>query len=155
MPARASFRDLLRDLLARPVTVRPGALQQLDEARPSYLAAYRLDDGEVAALVVADLSLSIAAGAAIGALPPKESRAAAEEARRLEGDLVDFFHEVVNVAAKLFNSPSTTHVTIRDFGPVPGDVAVDIASLATEPRTRHDWLVGVDGYGEGALTLLG
>jgi hypothetical protein len=155
LPARASFRDLLRDLLARPVTVRPGPPQELDEARPSYLAGYRFDDGAAAALIVADLSVSTAAAAAIGAMPPKETREEVEAAGKLDGDLLDFFHEVVNVTAKLLNSPTTPHVVIRDYLPVPGDVPEDLATLAMEPRVRTDWTVTVDGYGEGRITLLG
>lgn len=155
MPARASFRDLLRDLLAHPVTVKPGLAQELDPERPAYLAGYRFDDGGLAAVAVTDFDLSFAAGAAIGAMPPKEARAELEAAGKLEGDLVEFLHEVVNVTAKLLNSPSTAHVVLRDFLTVPGDVPEDLAAIVTEPSVRHDWMVGVEGYGEGRLTLLG
>ncbi len=155
LPSRASFRDLLRDLLARPVTIRPGPHQQLDVTRPSYIAGYRFDDGRVAAAAVADLDLSIAAAAAIGAMPPTETRESVEAAGGLAGDLFEFLHEVVNVSAKLLNSPTTPHVAIRDFAAVPGEVPADLAELATSPQTRTDWVVGVDGYGEGGFTVLG
>jgi hypothetical protein len=155
LPARASFRDLLRDLLGRSVTVRPGAAQVLDPARPAYLAGYRFDDGEAAALAVADLDLATAMAAAIGAMPPQETREEVAEADGLEGDLIDFLHEVVNVTAKLLNSPTTPHVTLRELTAVPGQVHVDLAPLATTPAARHDWHVSIDGYGEGQVTFLG
>jgi hypothetical protein len=155
MPARASYRDLLRDLLGQQVTIRPGPDQELEPKRPSYLACYRFDDGEVAALVVADLNLSTAMSAAIGMMPPVETRAEVAEAGKLEGDLLEFLHEVVNVGAKLLNSPTTPHVVLRELEAVPGEVPEDLAAIATEPDQRQDWLVTVDGYGEGLLTLLG
>jgi hypothetical protein len=155
LPARASFRDLLRDLLGRAVQVRPGPPQELDDSVPSYLAAYRFDDGTAAACAVTDMRLSAAAAAAIGAMPPQETWAEVQEAGRLEGDLFEFLHEVVNVTAKLLNSPTTPHVVLREVAAVPGEVPGDIASIASTPRVRHDWTVTVDGYGEGSLTLLG
>lgn len=154
LPARASFRDLLRDLLGRAVTVRPGTGLQLDPDRASYLSGFRFDDGSAAALAVTDLDLSTAAAAAIGAMPPQETREEVEQAGRLDGDLVDFMHEVVNVASRLLNSPTTPHVVLREFEVVPGEVPEDLAELATTPTVREDWTVGVDGYGEGRIALL-
>lgn len=154
VPSRASYRDLLRDLVGRSVAVRPGPIQALDVTAPSYLAGYRFDDGAVAAVVVADLRLSAAAAGAIGMMPPAEMRSEVDEAGKLDGDLLDFFHEVVNVGAKLLNSPTTPHVTLRDLVAVPGEVSGDLAEVALEPRVREDWRVEVDGYGEGTLTLL-
>ena len=153
VPARASYRDLLRDLLGRPVEVRPGPAQQLDEDASAYLAAYRFDDGEVAALGVTDLPLAAIAAAAIGMAPPAEVQESAASGSLGEEPL-EFFHEVVNVAAKLLNSPGTPHVVLRELTAVPGDVPDDLFELATAPRSRHDWRVSVEGYGAGTLTLL-
>lgn len=155
LPARASFRDLLRDLLGREVQVRPGPAQALEPDEPGYLAAYRFDEGDVAALAVTDLRLSAAAASSIAAMPPQETWQAVREAGALVDDLDEFLHEVVNITAKLLNSPTTPHVVLRDHLPVPGEVPSDIAEMATAPRVRHDWLVAIDGYGEGAFTLLG
>lgn len=153
VPARASYRDLLRDLLGRTVEIRPGAEQQLSTEVPSYLAAYRFDDGEAASVGVLDLSLAAVAAAAIGMSPPAEAREAIE-AGRLDEEPLEFLHEVVNVAAKLLNSPGTPHVVLRGLQPVPGEVDDDVAAIASAPGVRHDWKVKVDGYGEGTLTLL-
>jgi hypothetical protein len=155
LPARASFRDLLRDLLGRAVQVRPGPSQELRTGAPAYLAAYRFDDGVAAAAVVTDFRLSAAMAAAIAAMPPQETWEEIQAAGSLEGDHLEFLHEVVNVSAKLMNSPTTPHVVLRELAAVPGQVPADIATLATEPRVRHDWTVTVDGYGEGSVTLLG
>ena len=154
VPARASYRDLLRDLLGRPVTVRPGSSQQLQAERTAYLASSRFDDGALASVCVADLSLSAAMAASIAMMPIEEIRGQVEEAGRLDDELLEFLHEVVNVSAKLLNSPSTPHVVLREVVPVPGDVGEDVAAVAGTPERREDWLVSVEGYGDGVLTLL-
>lgn len=154
VPSRASYRDLLRDLLGRTIEIRQSTPQQLATDARSYLASYRFDEGEVAALVVADLHLSAAAAGAIGMTPPADGRQAARETGQLDTEPLEFLHEVVNVAAKLFNSPTTPHVTLREVLAVPGEVPDDVAEVATRPRVRHDWQVTIEGYGEGTLTLL-
>lgn len=73
----------------------------------------------------------------------------------LEGDLPEFLHDVANISAKLLNSPLTPHVFLKELLRVPGQVPEDLAALATEPRTRQDWTVTVEDYGEGTLTLRG
>lgn len=154
LPARASLRDLLTDLLGCKVTVRPAERQELDEARKALAAGYRFDDGAVAAACVCDLDLAARAGAAIGMSPTSEADEAAG-GTELSGDLLDFFREVVNVSAKLLNSPTTPHVTLRDLHPVPGEVAGDLAAVLLEPLERVDYRLAIGDYGEGTMTLLG
>lgn len=155
LPARASFRDLLRDLLGREVQVRPGEPQELDDERSSYLAAYRFDEGDVGALLVTDLRFSASAAASIAAMPADETWNEVQGTGTLDEELTEFLHEVVNITAKLLNSPTTPHVVLRDHVPVPGEVSEDVAELALSPQVRHDWQVMIDGYGEGSVTFLG
>lgn len=155
MPARASMRDLLRDLMGVGVNVRNGVPQELSDARPAYLAGYRFDDGGAAALMICDGALSFAAASALGAMSFDPDEVAAGLERGLEGDLLEFLHEVVNVTGKLLNSPTTPHVKLGELLRVPGEVPEDLAQLARNPRRREDWHVQVAGYGEGSLTLLG
>ncbi len=155
LPARASFRDLLRDLLGRPVTVRPGPAQELDPTRSSYLAAYQFDDGPPAAVAVTDQALSLALAAATGSMPPKETFEQVDSDGGLDQELVEFLREVLDVSAKLLNSPTTGKVVLRHLAPVPGEVAADVAAMARNPAVRQDWQVGVEGYGAGAITFMG
>lgn len=154
LPTRSSYRDLLRDLVGQAVTIRPGPDQSIRSDRPSYLASYRYDDGGVAALVVVDQQLAAMLGAALGMVPAAEVREHVGEDGRLDDELREFLNEVVNVAAKLLNRPASPHVALHELLEVPGPVPTDVAGLATEPTTRHDWLVEVEGYGDGVITLL-
>lgn len=153
LPVRATVRDLLADLLGRDVQVAVAPPQTLDSGRPSYAATYEWDDGGVAAVTIWDLPLAAGAGSAIG-MSPAEEVGDAVEAGALSEDLREFFHEVVNVVAKVLNSPETPHVKLRSLDAVPGEVARDVAELVLEPGARQDLDVTVDGYGKGTLTLL-
>ncbi len=153
LPVRASVRDLLADLLGRSVTVDRGDPQVLAASRPAYAASYVLDAGTPTALCVCDLALASRAGAAIGMLPASEATEQIE-ANALTGDVEEFFREVVNILAKLLNSPTTPHVKLAGVHPVPGPVPAAVAAVALEPADRVDYTVTIDGYGSGALTVL-
>jgi hypothetical protein len=153
VPVRAALRDLLTDLLGCTARVADGPRQTLTAERPAVLAVYRRDDGTVAAAAVSDQDLAVRAGAAIGMMPLDDALPAAT-AEGLEGDVAEFFHEVVNVMAKLLNSPTLPHVVLREVLPLPGTVPADVAALVTQPGQRSDYRVTLDGYGEGTVTLL-
>jgi hypothetical protein len=150
VPLRASVRDLLTDLLGRTVTVQEAEPFTLAEDCQAMLASYRFDDQKMAAATVCDLGLAARAGAAIGMMPAGD----VEAADALDEELGEFFHEVVNVFAKLLNSPTTPHVALRDVHKVPGGVPADVADLVLEPAVRVDYRVEIDGYGDGTLVML-
>lgn len=146
-PVSASLRDLLADLLGAPVTVREGPDQTLEH--PALAAVYRTDDGTPAAASIASITLAGRAGAAIGMMEPP-----GHDDDELEEELAEYFHEVVNVLAKLLNSPTTPHVALKETYSLPGEVASDAANLILSPGTRTDFTVAIEGYGEGQLTVV-
>jgi len=155
VPVRASIRDLLSDLIGVPVGVTQApAPMELSEDRPAYAATYRFDDGRIAAMTVCDLSVATATGAAIGMMPRADALHEVEEHGRLVGDLEEFFREVVNVFAKLLNSPTSPHVVLRSVDPVPGPIRADAARMALRPGARQDVRVEVQGFDPGLLTIL-
>ena len=153
LPVRATVRDELADLLGREVTIDQAAPQTLDDERAADAATYVWDDGRVAAVGIWELSLAAGAGSAIG-MVAAEQAVDAVEAGALSEEQREFFHEVVNVLAKVLNSPETPHVKLRGVDVVPGQVPRDMADLVLEPQARQDFAVSVDGYGEGTLTFL-
>lgn len=153
IPVRASVRDLLTDLLSRQVTVAVGMPQVLDPQVPALAAAYVDDGGTPRAVCVVDLPLAVHAGAALGTTPPEEAGAAVEGGK-LEGDLEEFFREVVNILTKLLNSPTSPHVRLSEVKPVPGRLPAAVAHVVLEPEARVDYAVSVEGYGGGTMTLL-
>lgn len=153
-PVRATVRDLLADLLGQQVRV--GAVAQASESLPSegaVAAAYIRDDGTPAAVCVCDLPLARSTGAALGGMAPAEAAEAAGEGG-LDGDLEEFFAEVVNVMAKLLNTPATPHVRLDGVHRLPAELPAALASVILSPVARADYEVTVDGYGGGCLSIL-
>lgn len=154
VPVRATVRDLLRDLFQTKVTVTEGRVQVLSEDRTSYLAVYRQDDGSAVAATIIDLQGAAAFGGAIGMMSAGDVAEMLGDSTSLEGDLYEFFAEVVNVFAKLLNSPTTKHVKLDGILPVPGEVPRSIADVVLEPRARTDYTIEVEGHAAGILTLV-
>lgn len=154
IPVRATVRDLLRDLLGAKVTVTEDTMQQLDPERPAYLATYRQDDGRPVAATIVDLTGAAAMGGAIGMMAASDVAAEMEGKSTLEGDLRDFFGEVVNVFGKLLNSPTTKHVKLDGLHPVPGEVPASVAAVVKDPKARVDYTITIEGHPSGILTLV-
>jgi hypothetical protein len=154
LPVRGSVRDLLNDLLGRAVSVAKSAPQTLDAGRQAFAASYSLDDGSVAAVCICDRALAGSSGAAIGMVPATEAAEQMASAGVLQGDLYEFFREVVNVLAKLLNGPAMPHVRLHEVHPVPGLVPAEVAAVILSPSDRLDYEIAVDGYGSGTMTLL-
>lgn len=154
IPVRASVRDLLTDLLQRPVTVQIAAEpQSLSAGQFTLAASYAVDDGTPTAIAVFDLPLVIGAGSAFLQTSPGAA-AASVETGALDDDIREAFHEVVNVMAKLLNSAVTPHVRLGGMHALPGDVPVGVAAVALEPAARADYRVLIEGYPGGIVTVL-
>lgn len=155
-PVRASIRDLLADLVGKQVRVDAATMPlALTAEEPAYAATYRFDDGRVAALTVCDLTAAACLGASLGFMSKADADKELEEhGRRLAGDLEEFFREVVNVLAKLLNSPTSPHVALRELDAVPGQVRADSARVALRPGARMDATVTVEGFEAGRLAVL-
>lgn len=154
-PVRASIRDLLGDLVGKPVTVTAAETpMELDESQSCYAATYRFDDGRAAAVALYDLTAAAAMGAAIGSVSRADAEAAVAQHGGLAGDLDEFFREVANVMAKLLNSPTSPHVVLCEVDAVPGQIRADVARVALRPAVRVDLGVQVEGFDSGRMTLL-
>lgn len=154
IPVRATVRDLLRDLFQTKVTVTEGRAQELSPEHTAYLAVYRRDDGTAVAATIVDLAGAASFGGAIGMMSATDVAEMLGDASALDGDLYDFFAEVVNVFAKLLNSPTTKHVKLDGILPVPGDVPAGVADVVLGPKARVDYTIEVEGQAAGILTLV-
>jgi hypothetical protein len=92
-------------------------------------------------------------GAALVMVPA----AVAEE--DLGGDSLPDHHvesvtEVVNVFGRLLNSASTPHVRLAGLHRWPGELPAGVSGLLDAPEYRRDFVVTVEGYGEGRFSVL-
>jgi hypothetical protein len=153
LPAPKEIRDLLAELLDRPITLSPSTPLAPTAKNPCTIGVYVDDLLRVTSLVAFDLARSARAGAAIGLVPVGGADAAIEEGL-LTDTLRENVYEVLNIAASLFNVEGATHVRLYDVHhaglPVPPDVLARSLTLGR----REDLAVDVPGYGPGRLSVV-
>lgn len=154
LPVAKEVRDLLTDLLGRPVSIEPTAPLAPGPKRPATIGVYVDDYLRVAALVCFDLPLSAWTGAAIGLVPPK----VAEDAVRagvLPEVLRENLHEVLNIAVGLFNgAPGADHLRLHAMHPAGSPTPPDILAQALTLGRRTDLRIDVPQYGAGVLSVV-
>lgn len=155
LPMQEAVRDLFGDLLSRGCAVDK-AETPLDFGPdlPAVVVDYVDAEGGVAATLMADLSFACRSGSAL-VMMPKNVAEEAIAAGVVDGDMLDCYREVVNVLTRLLNSPDTPHVKLRrtyQTGDLlPGEVRT---MLRGEGCRRRDYVVSIEEYGEGRLTVL-
>jgi hypothetical protein len=153
LPAAKDVRDMLAELLGKPVTVSPGAPVTPTPTQPVSVAVY-VDAGmAVTAICVLDLGASAYTAGALALLPPGGCQDAVEEDRALTPLQAEALHEVVNVLSALLNTPGATHSKLyKLYTPaedLPGDIAGMLANF-----NRIDLALEIPGYGKGGLSFV-
>lgn len=153
VPIQEDIRDLLGDLLGRGVAVDKTSPLRFDDDRHGLIATYITQEDEVGALCMCDADFAILAGAALVMVP---GNVANEQLRAgvIEEQHTEVTHEVVNVLSRLLNTPRTPHLRLAELHPVPGELPAPVQSLAEAPEFRRDFVVSIEGYGEGRFSLL-
>jgi hypothetical protein len=153
LPTTKEIRDLLTELLDRPVQVSPDAPLAPTPGNPCTVGVYVDDTLQVTSVIAFDLPLSAHAGAAIGLVPASGAEAAIE-ARVLDQTLQENLYEVLNIAASLFNADGATHVRLYDAHHVGAPLPHDVLARALTLGRREDLAVEIGGYGRGRLSVV-
>ena len=151
MPVPESVRDMIGDLVGRPVEVdkRRAPLDLDDEASPIQTAAYVDAHDTVIGACIADLPLAATVGAALAMMPA----AVAEDAVRagvLDEGLADNWHEVANVLTRLLNGPCVAHLRIAA---TTAGLPDDVRALTTRATSARHFAVTVMGYPGGSISF--
>jgi hypothetical protein len=92
--------------------------------------------------------------AAALSLFPKSKAQDSIAARSLGEPLDENLREVLNVLSRLLNLPGEEHFrlrrVIRQEGRLPAEIPVGTGGLVN----RLDFEIGIDGYGEGRMTIV-
>ena len=154
LPVPKEIRDLFLDLLGREVTLNPEKPYAPGPMEPATIATYVDDYLRPSAVIVADLSFSAYAGAAIGLVPPAGAETAIEE-ETLNDTISENFYEVLNIAASLFNVSDADHMKLQSVRPaVKGGMDINDRLLSFTLGRREDLSVDIAGYGQGRLSFI-
>jgi hypothetical protein len=150
LPTADAVAKLIASLAGKNVTAKAGPA--LKAPPKGGAVGVCVDEApNVAAVIVADVALAAAAGAALAMIPP----AAAQDAVRsgtLPANIADNFREVANIMCSLLTASGGRSVRLADFS-VAGVPAAAEAVLAGS-GARLDLEVDVQGYGKGQLAII-
>lgn len=153
LPRPAQVRDLFADLLDRTVRLSSCVPVAPGPATPVSVAVYVDDREQASAVISCDLELSARAGAAIGLVPSS----GAERAIRsgvIDGAIGDNLHEVLDVAAALFNVEGAEPLRLHGLHPAGVDLPHDVRARALTLGKREDVALDIAGYGGGRLSVV-
>lgn len=153
LPVPKEIKDLLGDLLDKPITVAPCPPFAPSPLRPATFGVYVDDRLQIRALVCLDVALSAYAGAAIGLVPPRQANediAAGELSPLIKENL----GEVLNIAVTLFNVPGADHLRLHAVHAVGDPMPPDVLARSLTLGLRTDLAVTVGGYGDGVIACV-
>lgn len=153
IPTPKQVRDLLEDLLGRPITVSPADPLRTAELHRSVVAIYVDDALGLAAIVGVEFPLAVFTGAALSLVPPGGARDYVDEGK-MSPMLAENVTEVCNIlGSNVLNREGLPHIrlyqTYLPGQPLPGDASSHLLALGR----RLDLNVEVSGYGSGKLSI--
>ena len=152
LPTAADVRTLIDGLVDRGVTAAEEPRPVLVGRDVRVVATYADDEAAVRAVVLLDVRLGAALGAALALVPAQRvEQAAADDA--VPADLADNTREVLNVSASLF-SCDDVHLKLREVAVAPQPVDAATVTFLRTPGRRVDVRLDVPGYGAGLLAVV-
>ncbi|KAE8764081.1 hypothetical protein [Georgenia thermotolerans] len=154
LPAAMQVRDVLSSTLERDVTVEPTE-EAVTPTTPAVTGLYVDDDFRAVAMVSIEASLAAQIAGALALLAPGRAAAAFDRAGALPADLLENIREVLNIMARALNVEGAPHVRLYTVYDSSGSFPPrDVTEWLQSYRPRLDLMVGVKGYGDGAMTVI-
>ena len=154
LPDGEEVAELLTSLLGKEVEADDAPKAFIPGPKTKFVSAtYTTEQGELAALIIADLRAAAGCAAAL-AMMPAESAAASVRTGRLNDEQFECWGEVLNIAANMVNSEATPPLRLSESFQ-PGDPLPDAVRLLLErPASRTDFVLHVPDFPKGKLSLL-
>jgi hypothetical protein len=152
LPVPKEVKDLLDDLLGRPVELTPADPVKAADI-PRTLVALYVDNGQkLRAVVGLDFELTAFAGAAIGLIPAGGAEACIED-NEISKMIGENAVEVCNIFTSLLNKAGAEHLkmyqTYLPGNPPPNDAVGHLLAIGR----RLDLKVDVSAYGSGKFSM--
>lgn len=150
MPRPDAVRDLMSNMIGKPIEVRARQEFNVNDDGTAFSTAVLIEDGgAVAGAIVADLEFASFAGASVVLIP----KAAADDSIRsgaLSEKLTEQYREIATAITTLLNGPTVATLRIRNL---EAGVPAEAGDLIIKAAGRRTFDVTFRGYGTGALAL--
>jgi hypothetical protein len=152
LPKPNEVSSLLAGLTGRSAQFKPAKPHAFGKDFPEVIALYRTDAGELGAAVACDIEFAASAGAALTMIPADVVKECADDGEMTER-IRENAHEVLNVAASLFNQPGFSHLVLSEVI-LNAETPETIAELIAKPGQRSDLEGAIEGYPGGRASIL-
>ncbi len=152
LPTVQQVSALIHSLTGRNVQLKSVGPIARAKVTPGLVAVYRSDDGALGVTIACDVAFAAGVGAALTMIPADVVKECAQDGELTER-LTENAHEVLNIAAGLFNDRGDAHVALTEIVPPKADVPAAVTAVLDKPGARLDLEGAVEGYPPGRLTL--
>lgn len=150
LPDAVTVARLVASLVGKQVNQKPGAaLKKFPQG--GAVGIFKDDAQETVAIVVADVALAAATGAALAMIPATAAQDAVRSGA-LPPNMAENFREVINVMSSLLTGGGNRVVRLAEFS--VGTLPEQAGAVFSTPGGRIDLELDVQGYGKGALSFL-
>lgn len=146
------IKQMFEMLLGRQVKLAAAPAFKLARD-PVVLATYVNESGELGGVFVCDIPFGANVGAALSLVPAPEAAATIKKGQ-LGEPIFGNLREVINVASRLFTTPKTPRVILKEVMVYPCRLDPKVVQYLSKPNVRADFTVEVPGYGPGKFSLL-
>jgi hypothetical protein len=154
VPDVKEISKMLGILLGREVKVAKGDRIRTG-ARDKYtLGVFVAENQDIVGVCVTDFPLASNFGAALSLFPPHKAKKCIDEGE-IEATIWENTLEVYNVVSRYFHD---AHEGMVQLGPTWRDgeqVPVEVRKFMRASTDRVDLIVNINGYGHGAMALIG
>lgn len=152
LPKPNDVSSLIADLTGRSTQFKPAKPHAFGKEFPELVAVYRTDTGALGATLACDLEFAASAGAALTMIPADVVKECASEGELTER-LQENAHEVLNIAASLFNQPGFEHLVLAEVV-LNKELPEPVSALMAKPALRADLEGAIEGYPTGKCSIL-
>jgi len=150
--SEAYIKQMFEMLLGRQVKLSAAPAFKLARD-PVVLGTYVTETGELGGVFVCDIPFGANVGAALSLVSAAEASSAIKKGQ-LGEPILGNLKEVINVASRLFTTPKTPRVILKEVMTYPCRLDPKLVQYLAKPGTRADFSVEVPGYGPGKFSLL-
>lgn len=152
VPSAFEVRDLFESLLGRGVEWT-GTSDVVDPIDGATVGAFVNDLGAVVAVILIDVPLTAWAGSAIALLPHVGAEQTVKTGLVTPAQF-DNIAEIFNIAASMFNKPTTQHLKLHSTYAPRETLPPDVQKWALAPAGRIDGKLDIQGYGGGRISVV-
>jgi hypothetical protein len=152
-PTPKAVRQVLADLLGRDVQLQAESHHVVREDEVAAVAVYVSETGSLAALCACDVALGASLGCSLALLPPGRVNDSVRY-MSIDTDVSENLYEVFNVMSTLFNAEGRPHIILDGMIIPPDKLPSAVARMLGSPVGHLPVTIGVQGYGEGAMTVV-